>query len=82
MHYELEQLTRPISQLTREDLTEEGIQAGLEILDEAFDALGALNAAYGDCEWDALIDYDERLMAVIEPLTRAVGLLKVHKPLG
>ena len=78
MFHELEQLTRPISQLTQEDLSEPSIREGLETLDEVFDCLGALVAAYRENEWHALMDYDERVMAVIEPLTRAAVALNVH----
>lgn len=80
MLHELEQLTRPISQITREELGDEQIKDGLKDLDEALNALGALTAAYGDNEWHALMDYDERVMAVIEPLTRAAVALNVHQP--
>ena len=76
---ELQETTRPISQLSWEELDSERIQRGLETLDEVMDALGALNAAYRDQEWDALCEYDERVMAVVEPLTRAAVLLNVHQ---
>lgn len=79
MPSELKQKTRPISQISCEELDSDQIQRGLETLDEAMDALGALSAAYRDREWDALIEYDERVMAVVEPLARAAVLLNVHQ---